>query len=487
MDFEDYQTDFITTLPDQRCTSGDCLGRAPSLVTSSPPNTEFGLPQSRTTSHPETNVSDILSDGGSDDLPDISFPTYMKGIYTTWGLLLLLVGVIGNLLVPVVVMRDRELRGATTSVFIVNLVVADLLVLIVCLPSLLLELYAPPAVWILPGSMCKVVPYVEFLVAHASLLIILAISVERYRVICHPLTAAAKCSRARAMGACALMWSIATVVTSPVIVLTEYTQVRYIDNSLVPVCYTSIVKLWAKVFVVSATMGLFFLPLLVLIVLYWRIARQLLLEDKQLCKDKPNPNLQARKQVVVMLGTVVVVFFICLLPYRVFCLWIIWTSIETEQSLGQETYYNLLYAFRVLVYVNSAINPLLYNITSSKFRGAFYRLLSLQRRELMGTSSLHHTSSNTHSSSMTNKSSGSWKSQRLLVRCSYSFGQGEGEVRPLVEPLNPKRSSAAATPSWANHNGTHLCMQDTSSPASSPFLARSLCSRDVNREMESFV
>ncbi|XP_066958082.1 neuromedin-U receptor 2-like [Macrobrachium rosenbergii] len=219
----------------------------------------------------------------------------------------------------------------------------------------------------------KVVPYVEFLVAHASLLIILAISVERYRVICHPLTAAAKCSRARAMGACALMWGIATVVTSPVIVLTEYTQVRYIDNSLVPVCYTSIVKLWAKVFVVSATLGLFFLPLLVLIALYWRIARQLLLEDKQLCKDKPNPNLQARKQVVVMLGTVVVVFFICLLPYRVFCLWIIWTSIETEQSLGQVSSVEicwlsiLFFFFFTFLCKPCKINISLYSLTDKNF------------------------------------------------------------------------------------------------------------------------
>lgn len=39
----------------------------------------------------------------------------------------------------------------------------------------------------------------------------------------------------------------------------------------------------------------------------------------------------------------------------------------------QEVYFNLLYAFRILVYVNSAINPVLYNVTSSKFRGAFFR------------------------------------------------------------------------------------------------------------------
>ena len=45
----------------------------------------------------------------------------------------------------------------------------------------------------------------------------------------------------------------------------------------------------------------------------------------------------------------------------------------TLPSFPQEVYFNMLYAFRILVYVNSAINPVLYNVTSSKFRGAFFR------------------------------------------------------------------------------------------------------------------
>lgn len=69
-------------------------------------------------------------------------------------------------------------------------------------------------------------------------------------------------------------------------------------------CNNVTVVVVVQVFVVSLMVALFFLPLVVLLLLYWRIARQLLLEDKQLCKDKPNPNLQARKQVTMEYGTI---------------------------------------------------------------------------------------------------------------------------------------------------------------------------------------
>ncbi|XP_063595794.1 orexin receptor type 2-like [Penaeus indicus] len=417
----------VTAPPDPECASGECDGFVvPHTIPSPQTAAVNSMFPSVTTSSP---TADVEPPEDADGLPNLSFPAYMQGIYTTWCLVLLLVGLAGNILVPVLVLRDRELRGASTSIFIVNLVAADLLVLVVCLPALLCELYAPPDVWVLPPSMCKVVPYVEFTVAHASMLTILAISVERYRAICHPLTAAATCSRARATAACLLVWVLATSITSPVIALTEYERTNYVDDSVVPVCYTRIDKLWAKV--------------------------------------------------VVMLGTVVVVFFVCLLPYRVFSLWIIFTSKETEQSLGQEVHFNLLYATRTLVYVNSAINPVLYNITSSKFRGAFFRLLGLRGADGT-TSSTHQTTTTTTASaslsSTLNKSRHPWKSQRLLVRCSYTCLSWEGETRPLVD----RRPARAAT--WAS---TNAAIQQ--SPAASPFLARAPCTRAAVKEAESFV
>lgn len=92
-----------------------------------------------------------------------------------------------------------------------------------------------------------------------------------------------------------------------------------------------------------------------------------------------------------MLGTVVVFFFICLLPFKIFTLWFILTSDEDIQMMGPETYYHVLNFCRVMFYLNSAINPILYNVMSSKFRTAFLKALGFtwvgQRKRL-----LHHLS-----------------------------------------------------------------------------------------------
>lgn len=94
----------------------------------------------------------------------MSFPFYMRLIATLACLIIFTVGVAGNLLVPLVVIKTRYLRNST-NLFLINLSIADLLVLIVCMPTVLIELHSRPETWLLGEAMCKylmscrVVPY----------------------------------------------------------------------------------------------------------------------------------------------------------------------------------------------------------------------------------------------------------------------------------------------------------------------------------------
>ena len=44
-------------------------------------------------------------------------------------------------------------------------------------------------------------------------------------------------------------------------------------------------------------LGLFYIPFFILVVVYYRISQQLLLDNKYLCAQTTNANFQARKQV----------------------------------------------------------------------------------------------------------------------------------------------------------------------------------------------
>lgn len=159
--------------------------------------------------------------------------------------------------------------------------------------------------------------------------------------------------------------------------MADYRYEEYYDGSWVPVCLTQASNVWNITFFVMTISAFFLLPLFILIVLYTIIAKNLIAKDGRMLKvrpSKPELSFKARKQVVLMLGAVVLSFFLCLIPFRIFTLWIIIVPDEMVKKFGLENYYNCLYFSRIMLYLNSAINPILYNLMSSKFRKGFRKL-----------------------------------------------------------------------------------------------------------------
>lgn len=82
--------------------------------------------------------------------------------------IILLVGITGNVLVPIVIAHSKDLRNST-NIFLVNLALADLLVILICLPTGFVELHSTPGVWYLGETMCKytlcIYRYVQYIVS----------------------------------------------------------------------------------------------------------------------------------------------------------------------------------------------------------------------------------------------------------------------------------------------------------------------------------
>lgn len=164
--------------------------------------------------------------------------------------------------------------------------------------------------------------------------------------------------------------------------LPDYHYEPYVDDTMVPVCRTQASGLWPVLFFVGTISVFFVLPLAVLSVLYVIIARHLMANPGIVAPNTNRAALRYRRQVVLMLGTVVVSFFLCLLPFRALILWIILAPPEYNilEDIGAKNFYLLLFFCRIMLYINSALNPILYNLMSSKFRDGFRRLCGIRRR-----------------------------------------------------------------------------------------------------------
>lgn len=155
--------------------------------------------------------------------------------------------------------------------------------------------------------------------------------------------------------------------------IAEFKHIEYFDGSKVPACHTLANTFWSALYFLSSIFLFFIVPLVLLLILYFVIAKNLISNAATLVLNKhiDNYSIRARRQVILMLGTVVLSFFLCLIPFRIFIFWIIVVPEENVFKLGVEKYYNILYFCRIMVYLNSAVNPILYNLMSSKFRHGF--------------------------------------------------------------------------------------------------------------------
>uniref|UniRef100_A0A914MRL1 Thyrotropin-releasing hormone receptor n=1 Tax=Meloidogyne incognita TaxID=6306 RepID=A0A914MRL1_MELIC len=94
--------------------------------------------------------------------------------------------------------------------------------------------------------------------------------------------------------------------------------------------------------------------------------------------------------VIKMLALVAFIFAVCWLPYRAM---VMYNSFASAINWEPWDYDWLIFMSKTMIFFNCAINPVLYNLMSSRFRKAFRQLLRGQKRHInvykRGSSYLH--------------------------------------------------------------------------------------------------
>lgn len=91
---------------------------------------------------------------------EYEIPYYIKATSMSFCIAIMCLGVIGNVMVPIVILKTKDMRNST-NIFLVNLSIADLMVLLVCTPTVLVEVNSKPETWVLGKELCKYSIYIR--------------------------------------------------------------------------------------------------------------------------------------------------------------------------------------------------------------------------------------------------------------------------------------------------------------------------------------
>ncbi|KAJ7305159.1 hypothetical protein JRQ81_011056 [Phrynocephalus forsythii] len=306
---------------------------------------------------------------------------------------LILFGVLGNILVILSVACHKHLQSVT-HYYIINLAVADLLLTSIVLPfSAIFDILG---YWVFGRIFCNIWAAVDVLCCTASIMSLCVISIDRYIGVSYPLRYPAIVTEKRGVLALLCVWALSLVISiGP---LFGWKQKAPEDERICQINTD-------PSYVLFSALGSFYLPLVIILVMYCRVYVVAKKESKGLscgrktekshseevtlrihCKNaSENPGstpstkhkshfsvrllkFSREKKAAKSLGIVVGCFILCWLPFFL----IMPIGSFFPESKPSETIFKIAFW---LGYLNSCINPIIYPCSSQEFKKAFQRCL----------------------------------------------------------------------------------------------------------------
>ncbi|XP_078000684.1 neuromedin-U receptor 1-like [Glandiceps talaboti] len=301
--------------------------------------------------------------GQSEDLCLLTDEVYYIGATVIASL-----GLICNTIFIYVICRTPSMRTLANA-YLVNLAVADMLLLLSLLPYYAFRLGEMGTLLGSKAYVCYMAIFHNILL-FTSLITVTIISTERYIGICYPLRWRNILTKGRVRALISFTWVFGVVFSIPRIL-----QCVLTDPDLRTKMTITSVLLFVIVFPVA---------IVTISVMYLLTARSFskfvkVMKVQGVCRKSDE------KQMSITCGVISVVFFICLLPsvYKFIhqSIWII-----TGKQIGG-IFATCMYDFaRWLLVINSSVNPLLYNVLSKSGRNAFIQAITCQKTKPSQTS-----------------------------------------------------------------------------------------------------
>ncbi|XP_062601370.1 allatostatin-A receptor-like isoform X4 [Saccostrea cucullata] len=318
----------------------------------------------------QINTTDSQAlNGTSADESAMLFESLVRIIIPTIFGLIVFLGLVGNLLVIIVVYSYKQMQN-TTNILIVSLAFADLFFIIFCVPFTA-TLYAMPT-WPFGDIWCKIVNYLMYVCAYASVWTLVLMSFDRYLAVVHPISSMRLRNTRNAYILIVLTWFIFSV--GHIRLLIQYNVLEYNYSGAMRSSCINIEEDTLPLFHACFFAFGYVLPLLIICVLYGFLLKRLLYGVVPGGSQRAE-NIRSKKRVTRMIIIVVVIFALCWLPIHI-CFMIQYFDLNYETNIVNTSF---LMTANCIAYMNSCMNPILYAFLSENFRRSFKKLLCCKR------------------------------------------------------------------------------------------------------------
>jgi len=323
----------------------------------------------------------LLRNWGPKHLPlDIVVPITI--VYVT----IFVTGLVGNVAVCAVIIRNSSMHTATNC-YLFSLAVSDLTVLLFGLPNEL-SVYWQQYPWILGETVCKLRAFITEMTNYASVLTIVAFSLERYLAICHPLHAYTMSGMERAGRIIAMIWLVAMISALPFAIYTGiiYAYIDYPSGGRHLIPESAFCAMldenrpseWPLY--EMSTFIFFIVPMVMLCLLYLRIGIRIRRTSlgrgntfqAGVHRGSEAHHSHSRRNILRMLVAVVIGFFICWAPFHAQRLLYVYGKEDPNYNEINE---KMIIITGCFYYFSATINPILYNVMSARYREAFCETL----------------------------------------------------------------------------------------------------------------
>ena len=302
-------------------------------------------------------------------------PKFVATIRLSLSAIICSIGIVGNILVIIVTGANRANKTAVHK-YILSLAVADIGVLAICYPLILVKA-ADPLQWPLGKVVCKFLYPSTDIFFSASIGSIVAIAIDRHRAIVRGMTAYRSLTIAK--------WVIMSIWLAGFLsmVVPLYFVMKFIENKqngTVDCTPNWPNHLTFGLYVFSLSIFWYVLPLILILWAYRQIACKIraskLLHRKMhnMCGSYKSPKKKkfdnANTKALKILVPVVIMFAVTMFPFHIFRLVSVFVEIKKVKYIW--VVYNI---FTVLLLTNSAANPIIYSLVSDEFRQRFKDIL----------------------------------------------------------------------------------------------------------------